>query len=857
MSHKRQISLCILTENNKGYPPNCLDLMRDYVNEIIVVGIMKAENSSKSSIEDAIEAKGVSFHQVKWENSYSKIKNYCLELAKGDWILFLEGNEMISPTELSKLKTLVANPNAEGYILNIDNTLYNQRLVSPLEGLRLIRARREYRFHYRAYEIIPEEDISNILEANIYITPIKRAYQMRDETKLVRLLEEDLREFPEDCYLRYIKGINLLSNNSYEAAVEELKAVYGTLNKDYLFTQHLYKSLSWVLTALNRDSEALALLEESIANYPFNTDLLILRGELRKKQKLYGEALADLESALKLREQSLNMQIKPVMTTSTIYELMGDTHREIFNLPQALLCYREAYELNKYNYRLLYKIGALTEDTDNVDILIELMEAVINHRDSQGIMILVDILFHQRKFNEAIKYLNALENIIGENENIEVLKYLCYSWLGKKEEAEEICSRTKLEGAMKNQLLLQKIEDLWLEGLWQSAEELLGSIEPTEELRELYDGIHQLFKCNTPYNQKLAADEYESVFLLQKRLLWFHQTERAEMLLPLLLRDIDEDKGIKLAKLWVEYYDFNVIEGIYNSIKGSDRREFIKAIILLLLKNNRIDAALRLQEVGASEVFEPIAAVIDSRVFMSKLNSRMVRLRQNMNPVTSTASFKKRNLPSGELLDFYMGLSQYHTKNKKADSLSLEALTTERVHVLIGDSYSSQQKWREALVGYIRGLQWNPYDRAATDRLTKICRDHEFSIEEVHNSSCRLEESEYFSDTEEFRFFTEGLLYLKDLDYDEALDVFEKASFSAKGYNPARLYILAILWFTSKEEKAAQIWKETEDREQIIDTIFDIYCDLQRDRLKEVQKQYPYSNLIAQEIDSINHRCSL
>ncbi len=851
MTNKWRLSLCILTKDDKGYPPNCLALMRDFADEIII-----AEISSDASAKEVLKAEEISIHKLKWENSHSKIKNYCMEIAKGDWILFLEGNETLTPTEFSKLKGLLQNPNAEGYILNIDRTLCNQRMVSPIAGLRLIRVRREYRFLYRAFERIPDEAISHILEANIYITPTQQQFQMREDISLTELLAADLRDYPQDCYLKYIKGISLLNRKSYEAAAKALKEAHKLLNKDYLFAQHLYKTLSWTLSTLNRDAEALAVLEEGIINYPLNSDFHILRGELRKKQKLYEDALIDLERALKLKGQSQHLPIKPAIATSTIYELMGDIHREVFNLPHALLCYREAFELNKQSYRLLYRIGDLAEEGDNIHILLELMEAAIIRKDSQAMLILVYILFQQRKFNEAIRYLDALEKITGGNENIEVLRYVCYCWMGEKEEAEAIYAGTITDVSVKNQLLLQKIEDLWVHQLWGPAESLLNRIDMTEELRGLYHGLHQLLKSNISYENKLTTDEYEIVFSLQKRLLWCHQAERAELLLPLLLKDIDGDKGIKLATLWTEYYDFNAIEGIFRCIKTSDRRKFLDSLILQLLRHDSLDAALRLKEVGATDIFAPIEVVLNSREYRAKINSRISKLKKKLG-AEKGAVHKRCHLPSEELFHFYLSLSRHYNSDKGVGAVDREGLTTEENFILIGDIYLGQQKWREALVAYLRGLQWHPFNRAAKGKLAKIFREifreKNPSASQILNSSI-LPEGEYFSHEEEFYYFVEGLIDLTCFDYDAALDSFDKASFRSRGYNPSRLYILALLWFTAREERAALLWQETEDKEAVIDTIHDIWCDLHRDRLIQEQRQYAYSQLISQEIDSIKLR---
>jgi len=351
MDRRKILSLCIITKDNEKHLSNSLQIMKEFVDEILIVDI-----GSKDSTVDIAKRAGANVYQIEWKNDYSEAKNICFEKADGRWILFLNGNEMILSDQLKKVYSFLDNPNVEAYLLHLEHPIKKHRISSPVESMRLIRNRKEYSYKYKAFERISDELLSNIQDAGIQIIQQSNDSTPNKIDMRTLLLEEDINENPQDGYLQYMYGIELLNIHKYEEAIVYFKKSWRNVNFDYLYAPHLYKCLSWALMYTKEYEEALNIIEEGIKEFPFYTDLLVLRGEVKKHFKQYEQAIDDLEKSLKTREQIKYIVPKPEINISTILETLGDIYENISKYKQALDYYNHAIQINKTNKKLLYKI---------------------------------------------------------------------------------------------------------------------------------------------------------------------------------------------------------------------------------------------------------------------------------------------------------------------------------------------------------------------------------------------------------------------------------------------------------------------------------------------------------------------
>lgn len=83
-----KISACVITKNEEKCMPRWLNCMKKIADEIVVVDTGSTDNT----VALAKEA-GVNVYHFKWINDFAAAKNYAIEQATGDWIVFLDADE--------------------------------------------------------------------------------------------------------------------------------------------------------------------------------------------------------------------------------------------------------------------------------------------------------------------------------------------------------------------------------------------------------------------------------------------------------------------------------------------------------------------------------------------------------------------------------------------------------------------------------------------------------------------------------------------------------------------------------------------------------------------------------------------
>jgi len=843
MAKKKCLSLCLITKNDAKYLSNCLQNMKNVVDEIIIV-----DRGSKDLTIEIARQLGASVYQIEWENDYSKAKNFCLNQAQGRWILFLQANEIISAQQLKELPHFLENPNAEGYLLYIDNLSQNYRITSPVQSLRLIRNRKEYQYKYQAFEIIPDELLSNIKDAGIRVVQQADPDQSGDLAQLTLLLAEDLKKYPGDSYLQYMYGIELLNQQRFEESIEYFQKARQNVNFDYLFAPHLYKCLSWALISLERFEDALDVLEEGIKNFPFYTDFLVLRGELKKGFGQYGEAIHDLEKSLKIREKSNSMVPEPEINISIILETLGDIHEEVFNYRQALIYYQRAYGLNEENQKLLYKIGKIAKKVDSTEILTKLLQEVMEQNNLQQLMVIMDILFRQREYNKVLAHLENLESLLGKGEQTESIKASCYMMLGELEKAELSFASILKESLFYSHMLLQRIEGYWFHGHWQKAGQLLKEIDEAlsidNSIKALYHLLHRLLTEKEPQYIHLEEQEYEIVSTLMENFLWLGKVKKAQLLIPLMLQREKEEKYIKLAVLWAEQNDAQTIEKFFWQISSKQKQlEFKQKVIDQLLCTDQIETAQKVISLGDIEPLGPLEYVVWSRGFLKKLKEWLEKINQ-------TIAFQTPAQPSKALTAFYQcfGLD----KNAMNESpLDLSALTCSKIHGEIGGFYRKTKKKQEALSAYFRALQWEPLDNLAQEKLKEMFHENPSQFYGYLEEKGWLLEGSWFQHKQEFINYILGVINFRNQQFAKASASFHKIGEDETSYPIALAYIISILWFTGKEADAERWLQEQNGAFEIASQFLSICKSYALDRLNEGHQEFPYSELIRVEKEKI------
>ena len=102
-NRKPRLSVCMIVKNEERFLGQCLASVKDIADELIVIDT----GSTDRTVEIAREH-GAQVGNFEWCNDFAAARNASIAPATGDWILFLDADEELSPTEKAELPRLLS-----------------------------------------------------------------------------------------------------------------------------------------------------------------------------------------------------------------------------------------------------------------------------------------------------------------------------------------------------------------------------------------------------------------------------------------------------------------------------------------------------------------------------------------------------------------------------------------------------------------------------------------------------------------------------------------------------------------------------------------------------------------------------
>ena len=155
------ISLCMIVRNEEQVLERCLKSVCGIADEIIIVDTGSTDTTKK--IARRFTNKVFNF---KWADDFSKARNFSFSKATGDYILWLDADDVITPENHKKLLELKKNLSTDTDIVMIGYDL-GHNFQSTRE--RLFKREKNYQWQDPVHEYIPL--VGNILQrSDIFIT---------------------------------------------------------------------------------------------------------------------------------------------------------------------------------------------------------------------------------------------------------------------------------------------------------------------------------------------------------------------------------------------------------------------------------------------------------------------------------------------------------------------------------------------------------------------------------------------------------------------------------------------------------------------------------------------------------------
>ena len=278
------LSLCMITKNEEKNIKACLDSMVNIADEIIIVDT----GSTDRTIEIA-KSYGAKVFSYKWNDDFNEARNISLEKATKDWIIVLDGDEVLPKEDGKKLKNIINATSMEALYLRLENIVDNKSLGDAVV-LRVFRNNKLYRFRNKMHEQVIFSIEENGGKDKIQATNLKilhygydpKIYNMVDKQKRNLKILESYPEEDRDGYFYYSIGNEYSRANDINKSLEMYYKGLGFARNNYpdklpSYLPYLILNISKSLASQKKYDEAINILSEFKNKYPNFRDLYFLQ----------------------------------------------------------------------------------------------------------------------------------------------------------------------------------------------------------------------------------------------------------------------------------------------------------------------------------------------------------------------------------------------------------------------------------------------------------------------------------------------------------------------------------------------------------------------------------------------------
>jgi tetratricopeptide (TPR) repeat protein len=302
------LSLCMIVRDEEQMLPRCLAAVAGAVDEMIIV-----DTGSTDKTVEIAKSFGAKVIEFPWTGSFAEARNVSFEAATGDWVMYLDADEVLVAEDVRELRALTGCTWREAFYLV--ETSYTGELgdggAMVNNALRVFRNRPEYRFKDRLHEQIAHT-LPTYIPGRVEQTPVRVTHygylgSVRDakekSQRNIELLRRQADESPKTPFLHFNLGSEYIVVGDVNAAIEELTTARSLITAEGNLTRAeyvpaLFTRLVTVLRMAGKLVEADATADDGLELFPQFTDLVLAQARLAQTQGDTGKAVALFDRAI-------------------------------------------------------------------------------------------------------------------------------------------------------------------------------------------------------------------------------------------------------------------------------------------------------------------------------------------------------------------------------------------------------------------------------------------------------------------------------------------------------------------------------------------------------------------------------
>ncbi|HQR43258.1 MAG TPA: glycosyltransferase, partial [Gemmatales bacterium] len=210
-----RVSLCMIVRNNERFIVECLTSIRPFVDEMIVL-----DTGSTDRTAELARSVGARVYHFAWCDSFSDARNESRKYARGQWIFWMDSDDVISPECGMKLRLLAYQEHPAqvmGFMMQvhcIGPGPEGPQQVTKVDHVKLFRNHPQLHFEFRMHEqiMMPIRRLGgDIVWTDLFVThanydhsPEGQKHKLERDLKLLHL---DEAEHPHHTFVLFNLGM--------------------------------------------------------------------------------------------------------------------------------------------------------------------------------------------------------------------------------------------------------------------------------------------------------------------------------------------------------------------------------------------------------------------------------------------------------------------------------------------------------------------------------------------------------------------------------------------------------------------------------------------------------------------------
>ncbi|MFC7373024.1 glycosyltransferase [Fictibacillus iocasae] len=375
-----KVSACLIAKNESKNIQRCLQSLMNVSDEIILVDTGSTDDTVKIAKEQ-----GAKVFPYKWDNNFANAKNYALNLAKGDWIVFLDADEYLEKSTEKNLRQVLSQIHSKKKYDTVQCRMihtngYKGNVISENPAIRIFRNDKQTRFEGAIHEkpLKNSKPLNSVLINNFELIIYHTGYELSIlQTKFKRNLallktQEKNNQIDHMTYYYLSASYSNLGRDDLaikyaKLALEEPKMNKTTVAfKPYVF---LIKGMFGMQGNVSKD-ELETYVNKALELFPNHPEIWRLNAIHKKEKNQYQLAIESYNKALECHYTFDNKMLNDFpIYIEEVYSELASLSYLVGNHTNVLEFYFRVLNINKKNKIAFEGLIEITKNQNLEDVL--------------------------------------------------------------------------------------------------------------------------------------------------------------------------------------------------------------------------------------------------------------------------------------------------------------------------------------------------------------------------------------------------------------------------------------------------------------------------------------------------------